>query len=747
MARAGRVGDTAQSSIGGKEDDNGEGVEAASGSPDVMINGHAALRVGDPGGADGGAGPSGWTAEKGSTGVWINGRPAFRHGDATKHGEEEGELAEGSPDVYFGEARGHTKERPHDRAVTLDVHDATGRPIHDVVVSVFCPHKQRDDVTVHGSTTVGDLCRGAIVTVHKALQVGEHDEGVSHGPGHAHHRHHHLKPVAKPDASGGAAAPDDSSTPAQSGSAAASADDSSSPAQSGPAAAKLIDGTGGAPAPDVVVHAPAPSGTTTDNQPGVHLPSPTGTTHVKLATVHNYVELIYRAFGHHMPTGPREVALLGIREASLRAAVPGTHLTRDQLEKDAAAGDLEDVSFTREHRAPAYNDLLICVWTDKNVHSKQHVDVFECSIDTSPGHGLLHLPFLVEGQVFHATPGPYNKKYPGHNVALHVFHGMHEHHEPKGTTAEHVCEVAMKERGHTEHPPFSNRQKYGAWYGDNGAYWCAQFVSWVFAHAGMPQIHYEGCITGAGMFQNGSWGTWHGGAGSHAEPGDIVFYDFPGEQKYDHTGIVMKDNGSTITTVEGNTSAEGGSGSQSNGGGVYLRHRPKDGTIIGFGRPHFKKPHHEPGAFIRWGGEGGNANQKSFANSTVLHHHYFKKDHHGHNHPDPAATRYKRFMQIYNHAENKKAIPYLIVSSHYIRTYADWVNQADLHPTKKPGPRSVILESGLYAPKGHAHHYLPSFISPKYAEKIMAHARHMHDEHKAHKLREALMAATFKLKI
>src|SRR5262249_31521933 len=160
---------------------------------------------------------------------------------------------------------------------------------------------------------------------------------------------------------------------------------------------------------------------------------------------------------------------------------------------------------------------------------------------------------------------------------------MHEHHEPSGTTAEHLLAVAMKERGTTESPPGSNRQKYGAWYGDNGQFWCAQFVSWCFAHAGMPLIHYEGCSLGAGNFMNHAWGTWPP-MPTHAERGDMVFYDFPEERtKWDHTGIVVKDNGSTITTVEGNTSAPSGSGSQSNGGGVFLRTRPKDSTVIGFG--------------------------------------------------------------------------------------------------------------------------------------------------------------------
>ena len=46
--------------------------------------------------------------------------------------------------------------------------------------------------------------------------------------------------------------------------------------------------------------------------------------------------------------------------------------------------------------------------------------------------------------------------------------------------------------------------------GFNGVSWCAEFVSWVFAHAGMPEIRYAHCNVGEAQFRNGAWGTWHG---------------------------------------------------------------------------------------------------------------------------------------------------------------------------------------------------------------------------------------------
>ena len=702
MPGAGRVGDTAQRS---KDEQDGASAsafgEAGQGSPDVIINGRAALRVDDPGHHE--SAPGHFQAMQGSTGVFINGLPAFRRGDATRHGDEQGELLTGSADVHFGDAIGGPRVRPHDRSVTLDITDALGRPIHEVRLSVSCPHHAHEDRIVHGAATVDGLCSGATVTVQSALQTGTWDANASPTSGHAPPAHqHHLS--AKHAGSKGA------------------------------------DASGGAQAKKII-QAPVPPGTPGDSQ-SVHLLKADGEATVQLVTVHNWIELVYRAFGYRMPEKKKQLALLGMREASLAPADPDDDLDVEDLEEAADDGDLDEVSFTRERKAPTYNDLLFCAWTDRSVQARQHVEVFECSIDASPGRGLLRLPFLREGKVFHARPGPFKKTHPGSNVTLHVFRGAREKPQPKGTTAARVLAVGMKERGTVERYP--NLQKYGAWYGNNGVFWCAQFVSWVFAHAGMPQIHYQSCALGADAFKSGAWGTWHGGK-ARAEPGDIVFFNFPGEAVYDHTGIVVKDNGSTISVLEGNTSPPGGGGSQSNGGGVYLKTRPKDGTIIGYGRPRFQKAEPIDRSFIRWGGEGSRLHGKSRVGSTLLHHHYFKLDKHGHAHPDPKAERYRRFMRIYVTAANKTRIPYLIVSSRYVKTYEEWVKWVHAHPDETPGARSVLLESGLRSPHGHARHYLPSFLHKAYADRVLAHARRMRDRKKAAAIRDAVMGATFEV--
>jgi uncharacterized Zn-binding protein involved in type VI secretion len=75
---------------------------AIQGSPDVMVNGQPALRVGDQGIHAACCGPNMWTAAKGSATVMINNMPAHRMGDTDQHCGGVGQLIEGSPDVIVG---------------------------------------------------------------------------------------------------------------------------------------------------------------------------------------------------------------------------------------------------------------------------------------------------------------------------------------------------------------------------------------------------------------------------------------------------------------------------------------------------------------------------------------------------------------------------------------------------------------------------------------------------------------------
>lgn len=133
-----------------------------------------------------------------------------------------------------------------------------------------------------------------------------------------------------------------------------------------------------------------------------------------------------------------------------------------------------------------------------------------------------------------------------------------------------VIDVALKEVGTTEWPAKSNQTKYGKWFGYDGVMWCAIFVSWCFAATKRPlgNIGYKkgfaGCQTGIIYFREKGWVT------TSPVRGDIVFFDWNKDGRYDHVGLyyepVDKDS---FKTIEGNTSLT----NQSNGGQVMIRER------------------------------------------------------------------------------------------------------------------------------------------------------------------------------
>jgi len=75
---------------------------AVSGSPDVVVNGRSALRLGDPGVHSKCCGSNKWTAVEGSASILVNGKPLVRLGDITKHCGGRGRMIEASPDVDIG---------------------------------------------------------------------------------------------------------------------------------------------------------------------------------------------------------------------------------------------------------------------------------------------------------------------------------------------------------------------------------------------------------------------------------------------------------------------------------------------------------------------------------------------------------------------------------------------------------------------------------------------------------------------
>ena len=140
-----------------------------------------------------------------------------------------------------------------------------------------------------------------------------------------------------------------------------------------------------------------------------------------------------------------------------------------------------------------------------------------------------------------------------------------------------VVEVALKEVGYKETPQNSNKTKYGKWFGLDGVAWCGIFVSWVYNQSGVSLGNigftkgYAGCQSAVAHFIKTKEVT------KTPQIGDIVFFDWNLDGRYDHTGIF---NGwiddKTFNTIEGNTSLT----NQSNGGEVMNRKRNNKGVIF-----------------------------------------------------------------------------------------------------------------------------------------------------------------------
>ena len=145
------------------------------------------------------------------------------------------------------------------------------------------------------------------------------------------------------------------------------------------------------------------------------------------------------------------------------------------------------------------------------------------------------------------------------------------------TSVSGLLHVARAEIGYTEHPRGSNHTKFGVWYGIDPAPWCAMFASWCFWTAGYP-LHVDSpkgfAYTPDGVAYAQHHNLWS--TSGHYAPGDLVFYHW-GMGRIDHVGIVVADDGTTMTTIEGNT----GDTSQANGGAVMLRSRAHDQFVAG----------------------------------------------------------------------------------------------------------------------------------------------------------------------
>lgn len=152
---------------------------------------------------------------------------------------------------------------------------------------------------------------------------------------------------------------------------------------------------------------------------------------------------------------------------------------------------------------------------------------------------------------------------------------------------------ALAQRGVVEKPPFSNRgEKIDKWsiasIGITAISWCQCFVNAALVHGGGEQLHSAYTPAVVEWARRGLHGLKIVPI-SQAQPGDFLYFKWPGVSNdfCDHVGLVTSNVNGVITTIEGNTSP-GTAGSQNNGGGVYLRTRPR-ANMVACVRPTYGK--------------------------------------------------------------------------------------------------------------------------------------------------------------
>lgn len=148
-----------------------------------------------------------------------------------------------------------------------------------------------------------------------------------------------------------------------------------------------------------------------------------------------------------------------------------------------------------------------------------------------------------------------------------------------------ALELARVNIGVREWPAGSNRNPFGALFGEDGVPWCAIFVSYCFLEGagvvlgrGHPRATARGV---ASVIDLEDWlrdrKLWHGR--SEPQRGDLALFNWDGGVP-DHVGIVDRRlAGGRFASIEGNTAV----GNDSNGGEVMRRIRPLS-SVDGFGR-------------------------------------------------------------------------------------------------------------------------------------------------------------------
>lgn len=150
-------------------------------------------------------------------------------------------------------------------------------------------------------------------------------------------------------------------------------------------------------------------------------------------------------------------------------------------------------------------------------------------------------------------------------------------------TAQDVLNVERGEIGYSRWNDPRTGTKYGrwyaaktgeSWYGENGVAFCAMFQSYCFDKAGVTCAGLPGAY--CPNIVNAVRREGKAVSARDAQPGDIVLFDWNGDGVSDHIGIVERNTGSYLQTIEGNTY-----------NGVVARRTRAYSTVILCGRPNY----------------------------------------------------------------------------------------------------------------------------------------------------------------
>lgn len=158
-----------------------------------------------------------------------------------------------------------------------------------------------------------------------------------------------------------------------------------------------------------------------------------------------------------------------------------------------------------------------------------------------------------------------------------------------------VLRIASEEIGYNRWTDPQAGTKYGRWYaqktgapyyGTSGVPYCAMYVSWVLDRAGQQVAGFPSAYCPSILNTTRNAGLVLSNK-RNAQAGDLVLFNWDGGL-VDHIGIVEKNYGSYIQTIEGNTST-GTAGSQGNGGRVARRTRSWN-VVAAVIRPRYNTP-------------------------------------------------------------------------------------------------------------------------------------------------------------